>query len=93
MKLNFMVKVEALRNLWGKPLKVNSGSRCKGHNSDVGGEPASRHMFGEAADIRTANREESLELAKTAEAVGFGGIGVYPTWVHVDIGPSRRWVR
>lgn len=87
----FLAKVDALRQLWGKPLKVNSGSRCKAHNRDVGGEKGSYHTLGMAADLRTSNRLESHELAKTAEAVGFGGIGIYETWVHVDVGPKRRW--
>jgi hypothetical protein len=21
-----------------------------------------------------------------------GGIGIYPSWVHVDLGPRRRWL-
>jgi hypothetical protein len=29
-----------------------------------------------------------LELAKAADRIGFKGIGVYPTFTHVDVGGS-----
>lgn len=34
-----VTKLEALRQLVGKPVLVNSGYRCPAHNRAVGGEP------------------------------------------------------
>lgn len=39
------------RSQFGKPLKVNSGHRCQGHNEEVGGVEDSKHTKGEAIDI------------------------------------------
>jgi zinc D-Ala-D-Ala carboxypeptidase len=93
MDPDFLMKADAMRGLWGKHLVCNSGARCLRHNADVGGAKDSEHTRGQAGDFRTANREESVELAKVAEVVGFTGIGIYETWVHCDIGMKRRWVR
>ena len=43
--------LEPLRSALGKPIKINSGFRCKQLNSAVGGVPDSHHLQGLAADI------------------------------------------
>lgn len=85
--------LNTLRVLWDKPLIVTSGVRCKFWNDQVGGADESFHTKGMATDLKTADRAESDELAQMADKVGFGGIGVYDTWVHVDVGPRRRWAK
>lgn len=91
-------KIQALRDRVGAPVTITSPYRCLTHNTNIGGAPQSRHMQGQALDIvvPASNRNE---VARIAEQVGFGGIGVYEpsakngVWgfVHVDIGPHRRW--
>ncbi len=92
MRRTFLRKLDALRELWGRALTVTSGARCREHNADVGGAPDSQHPEGNAADLETASRAESEELARAAEKVGMGGIGVAGNFLHVDDGPQgRRW--
>lgn len=40
----FLVKLQAFRYGYGKPLTVTCGCRCKKHNAEVGGEPTSCHI-------------------------------------------------
>lgn len=66
--------------------------RCPKHNAEVGGVENSYHTRDMAADIWVKDMS-TAKLAKAAEEVGFGGIGIYESgFVHVDIGlPGRRW--
>ena len=74
-----------------QPVYVTSGYRCPRHNELIGGAPESLHLAGMAADIRAAAATPG-HLASVAEAVGAGGVGVYPRHCHVDVGePDRRW--
>jgi uncharacterized protein YcbK (DUF882 family) len=87
-------ELELLRKLTG-PLTVNSGYRCVKHNAAVGGEPQSWHTRGLAADVTSPSRSPTF-LRSCAEQIprfSLGGIGTYPTWVHVDIRPHgpARW--
>lgn len=47
-----VVRLDALRALWGSPVYVTSGRRCPKHNAAVQGSANSRHLIGCAADIR-----------------------------------------
>jgi uncharacterized protein YcbK (DUF882 family) len=84
-----LVVLEHIRGVIGGPLVVISGTRCKAHNDRVGGARRSRHLAGDAADLRRG--VVPLELAKAAGAVGIGTSG--PWAVHVDTrpGPAARW--
>jgi uncharacterized protein YcbK (DUF882 family) len=44
--------LEPLRELVGKPIKINSGYRCFALNEAVGGSKESQHMQGKAADLK-----------------------------------------
>ena len=73
--------LQPLRDAWGKPLKVNSGYRCKALNAAVGGAPTSQHVKGEAADIAA---DDPVKLARLAVKLGlpFDQMILYPTFVH-----------
>ena len=87
---DLILKVEILRQLLDVPLVINSGYRCPVHNKAVKGDPRSLHMKGLACDISTQgiNREKFLACARR---IGFGGVGLYDSFVHLDIGPQRSW--
>lgn len=59
----------------------------------------SKHIYGEASDIKVYGRMngnmkqvDPRDVAMIAEVIGFGGIGIYDTFNHVDVGtPKRRW--
>lgn len=73
--------LQPLRDAWGKPLKVNSGYRCKALNAAVGGAPTSQHLKGEAADIAAG---DPVKLARLAVKLGlpFDQMILYPSFVH-----------
>lgn len=86
--------LQQLRDLIGVPIHVNSGFRCPAWNKRVGGAKNSAHLRGIAADIRCEELTPA-ELARFAEeipAFANGGIGIYKSWVHVDVrGKRARW--
>ena len=83
--------LQALRDLVKVPITVNSGFRTDGQNRKIGGSPRSQHLLGKAADIWGSGiPQEKLKTAATRVAVfEGGGIGVYQSFVHVDV----RWER
>ncbi len=52
----------------------------------------SRHMVGEAADLRLSGRSVR-QMGRAAAALGSGGVGRYSgsNFVHMDCGPTRTW--
>jgi uncharacterized protein YcbK (DUF882 family) len=84
--------LEALRVRLGAPITILSGYRSPAHNLAVGGAQHSQHMEGRAADITVADVEPTavhaalLDLADQGR-IEIGGLGLYPSWVHVDVRP------
>ena len=68
------------------PFVINSGSRSKERNRQVGGKPDSTHLFGCASDIRALTSREKFVIVKSLMLAGFTRIFIYPRFVHVDIG-------
>lgn len=84
--------LEELREELG-PVTVNSAYRTPAYNRAVGGVSGSQHTRGTAADIRVSGVSPE-ETARAAERLmpRSGGIGLYPTFTHVDVRDSRsRW--
>ena len=92
--INLLIKLEELRRAIGnRPIIINSGYRCKTHNTRVGGAKNSQHLYGKAADIRVPNMSPRT-LEKFANTVFYnGGVGMGgATIVHVDTrGYKARW--
>lgn len=85
--------LQELRDILG-PLTITSGFRCHAHNEAIGGSLNSQHLYGRAADIQSL-RVRPIEIQRAAKRVlvfSNGGIGFYPSWVHVDArGVPARW--
>ena len=88
----FMAKLQLLRDEYKNPMKINSGFRCKDHNDAVGGSSNSKHLSGIAADIACTTSSDRYKLMKIAFALGFKGIGVYKTFIHLDTRHSHQVV-
>lgn len=73
--------LQPLRDVWGEPLHVNSGYRCKELNELVGGVPTSQHVKGEAADIAADNPYELAYLARNLK-LPYDQMILYPEFVH-----------
>lgn len=76
-------KLELLRALIGKPLKVNSGHRCRAHNLAVGGAAYSQHK-NLAVDLSLVGHDPRA-LYNASIALGFLGIGLGDSFIHLDM--------
>ena len=83
--------LEGIRARYGRPVNILSGCRCADHNAAVDGVNDSQHLYGTAADIYISAITPQ-DIADTAAELGADGIGVYPTFCHVDVrGSYARW--
>lgn len=90
-------QLQILRDHLGESIHINSGYRSPEYNKKVGGKKASQHLLAKAADI-TVKSKTPKQLAAIIEKLisegklKFGGMGVYPGFVHVDIRNGKaRW--
>lgn len=87
---DFLNALEALRETVGRPLIVNSGHRCAQWNARVGGAPHSFHKH-MAVDLSLI-AQDRFSLRDGAIALGFNGIGMARTFLHLDRRPRpARW--
>ncbi len=71
------------------PLILTHGFRSSSRNIR-GGASNSHHLHGQALDI--AHHSLSVgALHQHAVKIGRGGLGRYSTFIHIDIGETRRW--
>lgn len=90
--------LQPLRDIYQKPMNVNSGYRCKELNEIVGGVPSSQHVKGEAADIHTGSPLETFRLAHLAKSTPeiweeIDQMILYPTFIHFShkrVGAQRH---
>ena len=85
--------LERLRRFTDAPIAITSGNRCHEYNLAVGGAPGSMHVWSKAADIQTKgwSPEKIYEVLDEWYPEEFG-IGLYRTWVHIDVRPLKaRW--
>jgi len=77
----------------GRQLTVNSAYRSPSANSSVGGASSSRHMRGEAMDIRVAEMtaKERIQFVDSAAKHGALAFGFYGRFIHMDIYRKRNW--
>ena len=74
-----------------QPLRVDSGYRTPETHADAEGAAVhALHRSGRAADVAVEGIPSAV-LAQLAWRFHAGGVGVYPTFVHVDTGPVRTW--
>ena len=89
IKRSALDKLEHLRILVDVPVIINSACRCPCHNARVGGAPLSQHRStwyhpSTAFDIRITSQLSEENIVRAAKKVGFKGIGIYKTFVHID---------
>lgn len=88
--------LDPLRELYGKPIIVNSGYRCIKLNKAIGGAKNSQHLVGQASDIRTVqntkeSNKELFDLIKNSKLPFDQLINEYDyNWVHVSYSPRNR---
>lgn len=93
---DLVIILEKIREHYGKPVRINSGVRCKTHNARVGGAANSQHLdtYANAADIGTISGTTPRAMAAYVETLmpNTGGIGIYSWGIHVDVRKTKaRW--
>lgn len=87
---------EIRRMLGNRSIQVVSGFRTPGYNRKVGGARKSQHVEGRAADIRVVGvlPERVFREVERAYRSGslerLGGLGLYPSFTHVDVREGKR---
>lgn len=77
--------LQPLRDIYGKPIIVNSGYRSERVNKAVGGVPTSQHRRGEAADVTAGSREENKKLFEILKTMEFDQLITYDyRFLHVS---------
>ena len=87
-------KLQQLRDIINKPIKITSGYRCPVENKKVGGSVHSAHLLGEGADIQVKGMS-TVTLAMIACKIDGIRIGIYPNHLHIDVrppNPSKYWL-
>jgi len=85
MKDTFLHKIDQLRYMCGFPFVITSGYRSADHPIEAKKETPGTHAQGIAADIKVTNGAEKYKILQHAMALGFTGIGIADSFVHVDI--------
>lgn len=96
--VDLLAGLQALRDLAGRGITINSACRCAKHNKAVGGASNSYHMKAKAADIVISGLKpaEMAALADKIPQFQKGAIIVYQKdgFIHVDVrGEKYREVR
>jgi uncharacterized protein YcbK (DUF882 family) len=90
-------QLQILRDYLKEPVRINSAYRHANYNKRIGGAPDSMHVRAMAADITVKSKtpkqvKATIERLIKAKKLKFGGIGLYPGFVHVDIREAyARW--
>lgn len=77
--------LEALRRVYGGPIIVTSGPRCRDWNAEQKGEPNSEHLYGDAADLACPTSAVRWNLVSAARHVGILRLGIGPSFLHVGV--------
>ena len=75
--------LQEAREYLGKGFRINSWFRTLDYNKSVGGATASKHILGIATDI-SLGYYDRIKLRNFWKAKGWGGIGIYSNFIHVD---------
>jgi len=93
MSDEFIEKLDIARSYSKTPYKITSGSRCRKHNTEIGGHPKSLHIAtimhqAEACDILADTDRKRHDVLYGLFKAGFSHIGIGKKFIHVDI--SKR---
>lgn len=74
-----------------RPIILTSGYRTQHTNANTEGAAFnSMHLYGKAADVKIEGIPADY-LARLLRLCGGSGIGIYPSFVHVDTWKERAW--
>jgi len=86
--------LDAVREEYGRPIRISSGFRTEAANAKAGGVSNSSHLRGLAADLKVRNSKERYELLRIL-LKHFNRIGVGKSFIHSDLDndkPNAIWL-
>ena len=89
MNLQFVRKLDRVREIAGFGFVITSGYRTFAHNDSVGGVGDSSHTKGVAADIAIGTNRQRFQALHAAILVGFHRIGIGANFLHLDDDKSK----
>jgi uncharacterized protein YcbK (DUF882 family) len=90
-------QLQILRDFLGERIMISSAYRHPAYNKKIGGKSNSYHLRAMAADITVKSKtprqlKAIVEKLIEQKKLKFGGIGLYPGFLHVDIRrQAARW--
>ena len=93
ISLKLIMKLQVIRWLTKKSIKITSGVRCAKHNAAVGGAPESEHVPtatrpGEAVDIECTDSRMRMTIVFLARIMGMR-VGDGPGFLHLGIRSTK----
>lgn len=85
MNPEFLKKLDELREACSFPFIITSGYRDKTHPIEAKKKKPGTHSRGIAADIAIFDGNKRRIIVQEAIKLGFNGIGVAKSFIHVDI--------
>lgn len=86
----FLLKLDDARSICFVPFVINSAFRSKDYEKSKNRSGTSSHCKGLAVDIRCNSSADRLRILLALLAVGFRRIGLYSTFIHIDMDTSKR---
>jgi zinc D-Ala-D-Ala carboxypeptidase len=87
---NFLLQLDSLRTVYGRPMILSSAYRCENYNYVVGSSKNSAHVSGLAVDVIVAG-VNAYDLVACAMDMGFSGVGIKQNgewssrFIHLDM--------
>lgn len=99
--IELATNLQVLRDVLKRKITITSGYRSPSHNEalrkkGIKAAKNSAHLTAKAADIKVEGltpRQVKIQIEELIKRgmMKNGGIGLYATWLHVDVGTPRRW--
>ena len=89
ISMELVTDPQSVRNVYMKPIVINSGVRCEAHNEKVKGYLDSEHLVGEAVDIGYSKSKDRFQLVSLLLERGFRRIGIHENFIHAGIGKLK----
>lgn len=85
------LKMDKVRELFGKPVNVSSWYRNRMVNTKVGGAKNSAHLTGWAVDFKVQGMQDlEVALRIVASDIKYDQVILEPNWIHISFAPTMR---